>query len=78
MQIGQIVVTLVPILHPSADDILVTGNPSRRIEAVLAKKEFVNMDLSIIEKSTLLLQGLISPSKTYQDAYMADYYPQVN
>ena len=52
MQIGQIVLTLVPILHPSADDILVTGNPYGRIKAVLAKKEFVNMDLSILEKFT--------------------------
>ena len=48
MQIGQIVLTLVPILQ-LADDILVTY---WRIKAVLAKKEFVNMDLSILEKFT--------------------------
>ena len=51
MQIGQIVLTLVPILQ-LADDILVTGNPYWRIKAVLVKKEFVNMDLSILEKFT--------------------------
>ena len=60
MQIGQIVLTLVPILHPSADDTLVTGNPYGRIKAVLAKKEFVNMDLSILEKFTYTAARVLS------------------
>ena len=77
MQIGQIVLTLVPILHPSADDILVTGNPYGRIKAVLVKQEFVNMEQSILYIAARVLLPL-PKYNTYQNAYMADYCLQVN
>ena len=68
-----------------ADVTLVTGHPYARNKAVLAKQKFVNMDQSILKKFTYTAARVtIVPlpkyghSDTYQDAYMADYCPQVN
>ena len=66
-----------------ADVTLVTGNPYARSKAVLAKQKFVNMDQSILKIFTYIaarvtIVPLAKYSDTYQDAYMADYCPQVN